>query len=98
MPVTVIVDMHAKPDKLDDVIQGLTAMLPGTRAFDGCLAVSTVQAEDDPAHIRLVERWNDKADQERYLAWRVESGGTTALAEYFVGPPSFTYFHELEGV
>jgi heme oxygenase (mycobilin-producing) len=96
MTITVCVDMEFKPEEIDDVVAGLAAMLPDTRAFDGCLSVHTVQRADDPSHIRLIERWESRAAQERYAAWRAQS--PNGLADAFVTPPAFTYFDELPDV
>ena len=62
------------------------------------MSVQVVRDESDPAHIVLFERWGEKADQQRYQAWRQEHGGLPSLADDSVAPPKVTFFEELPGV
>ncbi len=94
MPITVVLELNLKPDRVDDVLAGLKEILPDTRAFDGCLSVSVVRDADNRSHIALIERWEQRADQERYFAWRQETGALAAVADDSTGPPTVTYYEE----
>ncbi len=98
MAVTVILDLYVKPEAVDDVIAGLAADLPDTRAFEGNLKVEVCRDQEDPNHITLVERWEQRAHQEKYIAWRGETGNLEKTAAAMSGPLKVTYFDELEGV
>jgi quinol monooxygenase YgiN len=98
MAVTVILDLYVKPETVDDVIAGLKADLPDTRAFEGNLKVDVCRDQEDPNHITLVERWAQRGDQEKYIAWRAESGSMEKTVAALTAPLTITYFDELEDV
>jgi quinol monooxygenase YgiN len=98
MAVTVVLELYVKPESADDVIAGLKADLPDTRAFEGNLNVDVVRNQDDPAHITLIERWSERGDQERYIAWRQETGVLEKTAQVLAAPLKVTYYDELTGV
>jgi quinol monooxygenase YgiN len=94
MPVTVILDMHYKPERIKEVLASLAENLPDTRAFDGCLSVQTVRKQEDPGNVSLIERWESKEHQQRYLAWRASQAGDPRLAEATTAPITFTWYVE----
>jgi quinol monooxygenase YgiN len=94
MPITVVLELNLKADRVDAVLAGLKEILPDTRAFDGCLSVSVVRDADDRSHVALIERWAQRSDQERYFAWRQETGSLAAQADDAAGPPRVTYYEE----
>lgn len=98
MAVTVILELHIKPEAVDDVIAGLAADLPDTRAYQGNLSVEVGRDQADPAHITLVERWQERADQETYIAWRTSTGSMERTVAASSAPPTITYYDELQDV
>ncbi len=94
MPVTVILDMHFKPERIKDVLASLAENLPDTRAFDGCLSVVTVRKQDDPGNVTLIERWESQEHQQRYIAWRGTLTGDPRLTEASTSPTTFTWYSE----
>ncbi len=98
MAVTVILDLHFKPEDVDEVLAGFKVDLVDTRAFDGNLSVFTVRDQDDRGHVVLVERWEQRADQEKYIAWRSETGTLDKTAQRLTAPLAITYFDELAEV
>ncbi len=98
MPVTVILELHIKPEVVDDVIAGLAADLPDTRAYQGNLSVEVGRDQADPGHITLVERWLQRADQETYIAWRTSTGSMERTIAASSAPPTITYYDELQDV
>jgi quinol monooxygenase YgiN len=98
MPVTVILELHIKSELVDDVIAGLAADLPDTRAYQGNLSVHVVRDQADPSHVTLVERWQERADQETYIAWRQSTGSMERTIAASSAPPTITYYDELQDV
>jgi quinol monooxygenase YgiN len=91
MPVTVTLDVLIQPAKLDEFLATLKELLPATRAYDGCQSLQTYADQDDPNHIVLIEQWESRAKQERYIAWRTETGVMAALGGFVAEPPRFTF-------
>jgi quinol monooxygenase YgiN len=98
MAVTVILDLYVKPEAVEGVLAGLKADLPDTRAFAGNLKVDTCRDQDNPSHLTLVERWENRSDQEKYIAWRTESGTMEQTAQVVTQPITMTYFDEVAEV
>jgi quinol monooxygenase YgiN len=98
MPVTVILELHIKQEAVDDVVAGLAADLPDTRAYQGNLSVEVLRDQADPCHITLVERWQERADQETYIAWRVSTGSMEQTVAASTAPPTIIYYDELQDV
>lgn len=98
MPVTVVLELHMKPDTVDEMLKGLAADLPDTRAYKGNLSVDVARDQADPCHITLIERWEQRADQEAYIAWRTSTGLMEKTAAASAAPPIITYYDELPGV
>jgi hypothetical protein len=51
MPVVVVADHHFKPDALAGGLAQLVALLPETRALEGCLDIQVLQDQDDANHV-----------------------------------------------
>jgi quinol monooxygenase YgiN len=98
MPVTVILELHIKQEAVDDVVAGLAADLPDTRAYQGNLSVEVLRDQADLCHITLVERWQERADQETYIAWRVSTGSMEQTVAASTAPPTIIYYDELQDV
>ena len=84
MPVTVIAEFHAAPGKLDELIATLKAVLPETRAYDGCLGLDS-WLDEERSTIVLTEQWDSFDHYDRYLAWRGETGVLGAAAAMLAG-------------
>ena len=84
MPDTVIAEFHAAPGKLDELIATLTAVLPETRAYDGCLGLDS-WLDEERSTIVLTEQWESFDHYDRYLAWRGETGVLAAAAALLDG-------------
>ena len=86
----VIVDIHVKPERLDEF---LPAMMENARASrrdePGCLRFDVVQDETDATHLILYEIYRDRAAFEEdhlkrphFLRWR------DAVREWHARPPA----------
>jgi quinol monooxygenase YgiN len=69
-----------------DLLAAFSASLEDTRAFDGCRSVETFVDSDNPDTIILIEDWDTRDQQEKYLAWRIESGMIEMLAPIMAEP------------
>lgn len=92
MAVTVLLEVKAKAGTGGDLLGTFKAILPDTRAFDGCIGVDVYQNQDDSDVIVLVEQWDSKPHYEKYLGWRQETGLLDQLGQAIDGPPSIRYF------
>ncbi len=81
-----------KPERTEEFKSLLKQLLPGTRAYDGCQSVDVYQDQDDPGLIHLVEDWRFKAHQQRYQAWRDETGIAETVGPFLASEPRFNYF------
>jgi quinol monooxygenase YgiN len=95
MSVTVIIELPAQRDKLEELKDTITAMVPETLTYDGCAGVTMYQNQDEST-IVLIEPWASRAHQERYLAWRTERGEVAALVAMLTGPPTIRYFNSVD--
>jgi quinol monooxygenase YgiN len=98
MPITVVLELHLRDEVVDDVLAGLERDLPDTRAYDGNVSVDVVRDMAQPGHIVLIERWERREDQERYIAWRQETGSMDNVVAQSTAPPTITYYEELTEV
>jgi quinol monooxygenase YgiN len=90
MASTTILDMHFKPDVIDEAQELLKRVLDETRAFDGCLGVRVIQDKDDPAHLIAVEDWESLEKDGAYREWRAGAGAITELPGLLADAPSLS--------
>lgn len=88
---TVVLTFTCKAGMRDLLVQGLQAALPDTRGFEGCEIVEVYTSPDDPNLVYLWEKWRTRADQEKYLKWRTESGSMAAMGAILDGPAQFLH-------
>jgi quinol monooxygenase YgiN len=81
-----------QPGMGETLLAAFTASLGDTRAFDGCTSVGTFVDSGNPDTILLIEDWDSRAQQEAYLAWRVESGMVEMLAPILAEPFEMHYY------
>jgi quinol monooxygenase YgiN len=77
MAVTVTLRLTAKNSEV--FLQHLSRVLPETRNHTGCRYVNTLVQVDRPQEFVLIQGWDSREDQQRYLQWRQTTG---ALAEF----------------
>jgi quinol monooxygenase YgiN len=92
MSVLATADLFIKPDRVAELLELLRAALPDTRSFAGCERLDVFADQDEPGHVLLVEKWAQRADHEKYLGWRQETGMFDVLADFATAPPQFRYF------
>jgi len=81
MSVMITLEMPVKPDMLNEYLDILKGALVETRAYKGCISVSTL-VDQETSSVVLVEEWESAEDQQAYLAWRVETGLIDAVAPF----------------
>jgi quinol monooxygenase YgiN len=96
MAVTVTLALAIKKERLDEFKGVIKDALPDTRAFDGCQSVDVYENHDKPGEIFLVERWDSKEHQQKYIAWREETGMMDALGTFLATPPTFAFYTKLD--
>ena len=95
---TVIVSLKAQPGKGQVIVDALAASLPDTRAYAGCKLVETYVDEDDPDTIILWEKWDERASQGTYMAWRGTQTPSPELAGALAAAPTFVHYTLKPGV
>ena len=96
MACTVILTVRPKEGMRDTLVDTFRAILPDTRAFDGCLGVTVTQNMDDADSLVVIEQWSTRAHYEKYLAWRAERGDIDKLMGLLGTDPSFMHLEPLD--
>ena len=91
MSVTILLRMRVKEESIAAFEESFAAMLPETRAYDGCRGVTVQRQLDAPTTYWIFEQWDSKEHYERYLQWRNESGTLGTLAETLSEPPALSF-------
>lgn len=86
MSHTVILDLTVNAGTGESVIPMIIASLADTRARKGAELIEAYVDADNPDHLVIWEKWTTRADQESYLAWRIETGMPEMLAPLLAEP------------
>lgn len=89
MTVTVLLEVTAKPECIEEFFAIFAESFKETRVYDGCLEVYMNRGHDSHNELVLIEQWETRSHYERYLAWRTETGVSEKLAEMLSAPPYF---------
>ena len=98
MPITAILDLHLKADALDRANDVMRETLTATRAFPGCLGVTVLVDQADPAHVAVYEQWESDEADAAYRKWRTTEEGASDLRTVLAAAPTLTKFTIAEGV
>ncbi len=96
MSVTVILEAQAKPEYIEELKSTFENILPDTRKYDGCIGVQVIGNQDDSLNLILFETWESRQHYEKYLGWRMETGGLEAFAPMLSQPLSIRYYDNLD--
>lgn len=58
--LTIVANIHAKPDQVDLVKAELEKLIPTTRAEKGCINYDLHQDNSNPAHFVFYENWESR--------------------------------------
>jgi quinol monooxygenase YgiN len=94
MTVLVTLEAEVKSEHVAELPALLEAVLPSTRAFEGCGTVKCYLSQDK-RKLLLVEDWDSKEAQQKYLAWRLTTDHGKQLVAMFVAPPEIRYYDPL---
>jgi quinol monooxygenase YgiN len=92
MSVTVTLLFPTKAEESDNFYNALVSVLHETRAYDGCISVSTHRDLDDASKVLLIEEWETREHQLSYLRWRGETGLLEAIGPMLAGEPVITAY------
>lgn len=88
---TVTLLFPCQPGKGKDLLEILTTALVETRAYDGCVSVETYFDSDQPDSIVLIEKWDSRVQNEKYMKWRIETGLVDMLTPILAAPLEVRY-------
>ena len=94
MAVMVLVEVQAKPDRLAELQEHMRGGLGDTRSYDGCTGLTTYINQDDDCNMVLVEAWESRAQYDKYLAWRQETGFLDKITEMLASEPSIRFYDQ----
>jgi quinol monooxygenase YgiN len=92
MSINVILEVQSKPETIEELKSTFEAILPDTRSYDGCISVEVIINQDDPLNVILLEVWETREHQEKYIQWRAETGALEALGAMLSQPASIRHF------
>ena len=98
MPVIAILDLQLKADALDRADDVMRETLTATRAFPGCLGVTVLVDQANPAHVAVYEEWDSPEADAAYRKWRTTEEGASDLGTVLAAAPTLTMFTIADGV
>jgi quinol monooxygenase YgiN len=98
VPVIAILDLKLKADALDRANDVMRETLTATRAFPGCLGVTVLVDQADPAHVAVYEQWESAEADAAYRKWRATPEGVSELGTVLAAAPTLTLFTIAAGV
>ena len=98
MPVIAILDLQLKADALDRADDVMRETLTATRAFPGCLGITVLVDQANPAHVAVYEQWESPEADAAYRKWRTTEEGASDLGTVLAAAPTLTMFTIADGV
>lgn len=95
MSVLVLGEVHVAPERMDEFKTYLREILPDSRAYDGFERIELYEDTEEDGSIIFVEYFESKAHQEKYIAWRTETGVMEKLGAMFVGDVRVRYLRNM---
>ena len=89
--VTVTLKLVAK-DK-NELLNALSRTLPTTRNYEGCRYVNTYTKAEHSKEVILIQGWDSRQNQERYIQWREKTGDLDNLLGLLAKPPVTEFWH-----
>jgi quinol monooxygenase YgiN len=83
---TLILTFPCKPGSGQVLLEAFKTALTETRAFKGCISVTTYTSATNPDAIVLIEEWDNKTSQANYMQWRTDTGMPEQLGPLLAGP------------
>lgn len=95
MTVQVIMEVALKDGGEQEFRDFMREIIADTRAYQGCVSIEFTRNQDSPNELLVMEKWDSRADYEKYLQWRMETGALTRMADAFDGQPKLRFFDPL---
>jgi quinol monooxygenase YgiN len=96
MSVTVIIELPAHREKVDELKSFIRSIVADTRTFEGFEKITMHQHQDDPSLLILLETWETRGHHEKYLAWRTDRGDLATIVGLLCDAPAIRYFDAVE--
>ena len=96
MSVLVLLEAPVKSEDISNMKSYMAEILPDTRAYDGCRGVDAYFNTEDAGNMVLVEYRDSRAQYEKYVGWRTETGVMYKIGAMLAGPPSIRYFERTD--
>jgi quinol monooxygenase YgiN len=96
MPVTVLLELHFKPESVAQAREVFGRELVKTRGFDGNVAIDVLVDEDDEAHWIIYEVWESVEADETYRAFRAGEGKIVDLPPLLAAPSVKTRYTTID--
>ncbi|MEQ8494802.1 MAG: putative quinol monooxygenase [Gammaproteobacteria bacterium] len=97
MTTAVTIDFSIVPERVGEFLAFIKGIAPDTRAYDGCRLFDIWTDQDKPGRVFFYELWDSRAQQEKYLAWRAETGLMDKLGPFLTAPPTISYYDKFDG-
>jgi quinol monooxygenase YgiN len=88
--LVMLAELKIKPGQVEAFLEYAVSNLAICRSYPGNIAFDILIDESRPDVVRFYEVWESAEVQQRYLAWRIQSGDLTKLLGYLADPPKFT--------
>ena len=96
MSIVVIVNFTAKDESLEELKSYFKKILPDTRSYEGCEGVHLYENSESPTKLTIQAKWSSKEAQQKYMAWRMETGELDKLSTMISGPLTMDYYNILD--
>jgi quinol monooxygenase YgiN len=90
-PITVTIKLV--PKDREQTIQHLAQALPITCNYNGCRYSNTLIKVDNAQEIILIQGWDSREHQQKYISWRQETGALDELIALLAEPPEVEFWH-----
>jgi len=97
MATAVTIDLPIDPARVTEFLDFIKEIAPDTRAYDGCQMFDIWADQDNPGRVLFYEIWDSRPHQEKYLAWRTETGLMDKLGPFLTAPPTISYYDKFDG-
>ena len=95
MSINVMLEFQCRADKIEAFKSVLEVALVDTRNYDGCVSVQVTVNHEAPLNLIFLEVWESREHNEKYLAWRTDTGLFETLSDMLSSPPTIRYFENL---
>jgi len=97
MSVAVTIDLAVDPARTAEFLAFIKGIAPDTRSYAGCRLFDIWTDQNTPGRVLFYEIWDTRPHQEKYLAWRAETGLMDKLGPFLTAPPVISYFDKFDG-